>query len=127
VLTVLARAHPANTHMHTYNHTHTHTHTRAHTQVAKGYGSVREALLVNAKFVVGQLEAMNGNAGVPNSRSATPNYRNSPFGEAMAAEVRVMCVCVCVRVCVCVCVLCVQIVKAFKTMCCNAQLPKLIL
>lgn len=52
--------------------------------MAKGYGSVREALLVNAKFVLSQLEAMN--AGLPVSRNV-PNYRRSPFAQAMEAEV----------------------------------------
>lgn len=49
---------------------------------------MREALLVNAKFVVSQLEAMGGTA--PISRNAV-SYRHSVFGEAMAAEVCVVC------------------------------------
>ena len=53
--------------------------------MAKGYGSVREALLVNAKFVLSQLEAMN--VGLPVSRNV-PNYRRSPFVQAMEGEVR---------------------------------------
>ncbi|KAF5833085.1 hypothetical protein DUNSADRAFT_10703, partial [Dunaliella salina] len=56
----------------------------ARTKVAKGYGGVREALLVNAKFVLSQLEAMTASA--PVARNA-PDYRNTPFGEAIAAEV----------------------------------------
>ncbi len=54
-----------------------------HPQVGKSYGGPREALLLSANFVLNQLPAMAG----PNANAKSADYRATPFGTALAAEV----------------------------------------
>jgi hypothetical protein len=52
-------------------------------QIGKGYSSSREALLLNGKFVVEQLKALDARSG-----KSTVVYASGDFGTALQAEVR---------------------------------------
>lgn len=51
-------------------------------QVAKGYSSAREALLLNGRFIMEQLKALDAAAG-----KSTTLYASGDFGTALQAEV----------------------------------------
>lgn len=60
------------------------------TQVGKQYGSAREALLLNGKFVASQLAAMaeaGASSGRASSKSAVVPVAETVFALALAAEV----------------------------------------
>ena len=54
-----------------------------HPQVCKGFPSAREGLLVNARFVLGQFEKLDGASG-----HKALKFLETDFGRALAKEVR---------------------------------------
>ena len=63
---------------------HTLPHARLHVQAAKGYGSVRDALSVNASFLLAQMGQMA--AGAPTGKDSL-DLNATPFAEALSSEV----------------------------------------
>lgn len=69
------------------SHPITHIPRAHHDQVSKGYPSAREALVVNGKFLLRQLAALDGKNGKGKGKAAA-SLSDGAFAKALATEVR---------------------------------------